>query len=204
MKIRRIFLPILAAALLLSPAAQADKKPYVFDKAHSEINFVAEARFLSAHGFFGTWDGTAELDPAKLEDSTVSFTIDTASINTRNDRRDNHLKTADFFDAANFPKITFASTKITRVDAQNLMIDGNLSIRGNAKPVQVPVRVVFLENGNGRFKGEFKVNRKDFGVSYNSGMNPIEDIVTVQFDFHMVDQEAQRQRQQQQPPKKNN
>ncbi len=194
---------LVAAVLTLGPPAQADRKAYVFDKNHSEINFIAEARFLSAHGFFGSWDGQVEVDPAKLDNSTLTITIDTASINTRNQTRDGHLKTADFFDAATFPKITFTSSRITQVDAQNLLIDGTLTMRGVTKPLQVPVRVVFLEEGHGRFKGEFKLNRKDFGINYNSRLNPIEDIVAVQFDFHLMDkkmmEENQRQMQQRQP-----
>jgi len=67
--------------------------------------------------------------------------------------------------------------------------------------VQVPVKLVFLREGDARFKGEFQVNRRDFGMNYNSRMNPVEDLVTIQFDMHLVDKavmEAQQQQRQQQ------
>ncbi len=194
---------LVTALLLAVPAARADKKAYAFDKSHSEINFVAEALFLSAHGFFGAFDGKIEIDPDNLENSAVTITIETASINTRNERRDTHLRSADFFDATNNPQITFVSKKVTRVDAQNLLLDGDITIRGVTKPLQIPVRIVFMREGGARFKGEFKISRKEFNVSYNSTMNPIEDIVAVQFDFNLRDQqmmeEMRRRREQQRP-----
>jgi polyisoprenoid-binding protein YceI len=197
----RRFVTTLAVSLVLGlgvePAA-ADRKPYTFDRAHSQINFVAEALLLTAHGFFERFDGNIQVDAANLENSSLQLEIETASINTRIERRDNHLRSADFFDAANHPKITFVSKSIRKVDDSNLVVAGDLTIRGVTKPLEVPVRVVFVRDGRGRFKGEFKINRQDFNVSYNSRMNPIEDIVVVQFDLNLVDPEAQRPRQQQQ------
>ena len=107
---------------------------------------------------------------------------------------------------ANHPKITFVATKVAKVDDQNLMVTGDLTIRGVTKSIQVPIRIVFFRDGRGRFKGQFQINRKDFGVSYNSATNPIEDMVSVQFDLNLRDRERmeqlrqQRQQQQQQTP----
>jgi polyisoprenoid-binding protein YceI len=187
----------LAVALLMAPAALAQKRAYDFDKSHSQINFVADARLFSAHGFFGAFEGDIQLDPKDWGASTLSITIDAASINTRNDRRDNHLRSADFFDAANHPKITFTSTKITKVDDKNISIAGDMTIRGNTKPVVVPLQVVFWGDADGRFKGTFNISRKEFGIMYNSAANPIEDMIVVQFDFHLVDRLAMEQRRQQ-------
>jgi len=197
---------LLGLAVWLAPTAGADRKPYVFDRPHSQLNFTAEALLLTAHGFFEKFDAEVQVDPEKLENSTLHLTIETASINTRVERRDNHLRSADFFDAANHPRITFVATKITKVSDQDLLITGDLTIRAVTKSIQVPTRVVFLRDGRGRFKGEFQINRKDFGVNYNSRMNPIEDTVAVQFDLNLVDQKMQEERQrqmqqrQQQPP----
>jgi polyisoprenoid-binding protein YceI len=188
---------VVTAALLFAPVASAQKRAFEFDKAHSEINFTAEARLVSAHGFFGTFDGDLQLDPKNWENSSLTITIDAASINTRNDRRDNHLRTADFFDVANSPKITFVSTKVTKVDDKNISIAGDMTIRGVTKPVVIPLQVVFLAENNGRwdgrFKGTFNVSRKEYGVSFNSPMNPIEDMVAVQFDFHVREPRPQQQ-----------
>ena len=199
------FVSLIAAVVLVaSPVAKADRKPFVFDKAHSQINFVAEAMLITAHGFFERWDGDIQIDPGNLEDSTLRIEIETASINTRVERRDNHLRSADFFDAQNHPKITFVSTKVKKVDDKNLLVTGEMTIRGKTKSLDVPVRIVFLREGDARFKSEFQINRQDFGVSYNSRMNAIEDLVTIQLDFHLLDQQVQQQRQQQrqqqQPP----
>lgn len=191
-----VFAVLVIAALALSPALRADKRPYGFDRAHSEVNFVAEALLLTAHGYYDKWDADVQIDPDNIENSSVSFTIDASSINTRNERRDNHLRSADFFDVANHPNITFVSKSVRRVDERNIVITGDLTIRGVTKEIQVPTHVVFLRDGRGRFKGEFQINRKEFGVSYNSNMNPIEDIVKVQFDLNVLDREMQRQRQQ--------
>lgn len=200
---------LVAATLIFAPAALAQKRAFDFDRSHSEINFIAEARLVSAHGFFGTFEGDIQLDKADLANSSISLTIDAASINTRNDRRDNHLRSADFFDAANHPKITFVSNKITKVDEKTISIAGEMTIRGVTKPVVVPLQVIFWGDGDGRFKGTFNISRKEYGITYNSQANPIEDMVTVQFDFHVVDRQMMEQRrqqrqqqQQQQPPAK--
>ena len=192
---------ILALAVAATSGIAADRRAYVFDRAHSQVNFIAEALFLTAHGYFEKFDAEAQLDPENLENSALSFTIEVSSINTRVDRRDNHLRSADFFDAANHPQATFTATKITKRDDRNLTLTGDLTIRGKSKSIDIPVVLVFLREDRARFKGEFKINRQDFGVSYNSRANPIEDEVLIQFDLNLIDQQRMQQRQQQQPPK---
>ena len=187
--------------VFLPAPAHAEKRLYVLDRAHCQLNFIGEALFVSAHGYFEKWDADLQIDRDNLENSSVALTIETASLNTRVERRDNHLRSADFFDAANHPQIKFVSTKVSRVDDKNFNLTGDLTIRGITKPVQVPVKLVFLREGDARFKGEFQVNRRDFGMNYNSRMNPVEDLVTIQFDMHLVDKavmEAQQQQRQQQ------
>ncbi len=109
---KRILLPLLL--LSVSAIAAAQPKPHIVDKAHSQINFVAEARLLTAHGFFDKWEADIQLDAAKIENSTFKITIDATSINTRNERRDNHLKSNDFFGVAQYPQIVLVSKKITK------------------------------------------------------------------------------------------
>jgi len=192
------FVSLIAAVVLVaSPVVKADRKPFVFDRNHSQINFVAEALLITAHGFFERWDGDIQIDAGNLENSTLRIEIETASINTRVEARDNDLRSARFFDAQNYPKITFVSTKVKKVDDKNLLVTGDLTIRGVTKSIEAPIFVVFLRDGRGRFKGEFKINRQDFQVSGNSRMNPIEDMVTVQLDLNLLDQQVQQQRQQQ-------
>jgi polyisoprenoid-binding protein YceI len=193
---KSILVRALAAAAVLAlaaPAALTQKKTFELDRAHSEINFVAEALLLTAHGYFGTFDADLQLDPKDWESSTVAITIDAKSINTRNERRDNHLRSGDFFDAANHPSITFVSSKVTRVDDKNISIAGNMTIRGVTKPVVIPVQVRFWGERNARFTGTFNLSRKEYGMVYNSNANPIEDMVTVQFNFTIREPRPQQQ-----------
>ncbi len=193
---------LLATLAVVAASAPAERRAYVFDRAHSQINFIGDALLVSAHGYFERFDGEIQIDRENLENSSIRLVIETASINTRNERRDNHLRSADFFDAANHPQITFVSTGIRRVDDKNLLISGELTIRGTTRSVEVPAQIVFLREADGRFRGQFQINRKEFGVSYDSAMNPIEDVVTVQFDFHLMDQQAMEERRRQRQPGK--
>ncbi len=183
-------LPIVLVAA--QPFIAAAPVPHVVDKAHSQINFVADARLISARGHFNQWDATIALDPANMAASSVSITIDAASIDTRVDRRDTHLKSADFFDVEKHPKITFVSTAVRPKTAETLDIEGDLTIRGTTKRIVVPATMVFYEEGLGRFRGEFVMNRKDYGVSFDSRLNPIKDDVTVQWDIAVQDPAAKK------------
>lgn len=174
---------VLALPMIVAARPLPEAKPHVIDKAHSEINFVADSRMLSAHGFFGKWDADVKLDAAKYENSSVSITIDAASINTRVDMRDNHLRGADFFDVAKYPTITFKSTGVKQLAANKLEITGDLTVKGVTKKIVVPASVMFYDKGVGRFRGTLTILRKDFGVSYDPAVNPIENEVQVQWDI---------------------
>src|SRR6478609_7665252 len=143
--------PLLAGAVMVS----SGPRPFEIDRAHSEINFVAEAPFLDAHGFFDTFTVAVSYDPDTVQNSTVLITIDPRWVNTRNSRRDNHLKTCDFFCVDSFPQITFKSTKVTKVGPDRVNIDGTITMRGVTKPLQVPARIVMNEGGRARFNGTF-------------------------------------------------
>ncbi len=160
-----------------------DPVPHVIDKAHSQINFIAESRLIDARGHFATWDATIALDPANLSTSKVSIAIDAASIDTRVARRDTHLRSADFFDVEKHPQITFVSTAVRAKADGQLDIEGDLTVRGNTKRVVLPASMVFYEEGTGRFRGEFVIKRKEYGIAYDSRVNPIKDDVTVQWDI---------------------
>jgi polyisoprenoid-binding protein YceI len=177
----------LAGAILLPMLMAArpfiEIKPHVIDKNHSQINFIADSRLLSAHGFFGKWDADVKLDATNWAASSVAITIDATSLNTRVDMRDNHLRSPDFFDVAKFPTITFKSVSVTKVAEGKLDIAGDLTIRGVTKRIVVPATAVFYEKGAGRFRGQFAINRKDYGVAFDSPVNPIENEVQVQWDM---------------------
>ncbi|HEY8458776.1 MAG TPA: YceI family protein [Blastocatellia bacterium] len=185
-------LPLILLFLIAgaAPAAFAQPRPHVVDHAHSQINFVAEARLISAHGHFDKWDAEVQLDPAKIENSSFKIVIDAASINTRLQRRDDHLRGKDFFDVATYPQITLVSKKIAKTGDRKYAVTGDLTLRGVTKQIEVEINQVFYENNRGRFRASFPINRKEFGITYDSKMNPIEDIVQVQVDINVQDKEA--------------
>jgi polyisoprenoid-binding protein YceI len=191
---------LLAAAPLVSTlqaqapaapaAARTGLRAHDVDKAHSEINFTASSRLLDAHGFFGKWDADVAINPEALETSTVRLAIDAASINTRIERRDDHLRSADFFDVAKHPTITFVSKSITKTSPTAGTLTGDLTVRGVTKTIAIPVTMVFYEGGRGRFRGQFQINRRDFGIVYDSKVNPIADTVDVQFNMSLAEKKG--------------
>lgn len=175
---------ILAPALVAATPASAPER-FVRDVAHSQLNFVAESRLLSAHGTFKNWDAEIMFDAANVEATALKITIDAASIDTRIERRDAHLKSNDFFAADSFPQITFVSTFVNNAGEGNrLRITGDLTIRGKTKRITIPARLNFFDPQNqmGRVTGEFTIDRTEFGVAFQSPVNPIENDVKVQFD----------------------
>ncbi|MBM3908882.1 MAG: YceI family protein [Gemmatimonadetes bacterium] len=172
-------------ALLVATAAGAQDGKYVRDPAHSEINFVGASRLLDANGFWEKWDADITFDPADWSKASVKLVIDAKSINTRVERRDNHLRSKDFFHADSFPQITFASKIVNKMSDTKVNITGDLTIRGVTKPVTIPGTLVFYDPQSkmGRMKGQFTIVRSEYGVSYNSTMNPIADEVPVSFDI---------------------
>lgn len=119
------------------------------------------------------------LDREDITKSSVNVSIDVSSIDTRIEKRDEHLKSADFLDAAKFPKITFTSTKIEKSGDKGFTMTGDLSLHGVKKTVTFPVTIDRLQDNYSRFRAETSINRKDFGVSFDSKLNPIEDNIKV-------------------------
>src|SRR5262245_18452558 len=181
---------LLTLLILATMTVVAQPRPHIVDHAHSHLNFVAEARFISAHGYFDKVEAEVQLDPAKIENSSFKITIEAASVNTRVARRDDHLRSIFFFDVATYPHITLVSKKVTKTGDRKYAVVGDLTLRGVTKQVEIEITHVFYENNRGRFRCSFPINRKDFGMTYNSNMNPIEDIVQVQVDINVLDKEA--------------
>jgi polyisoprenoid-binding protein YceI len=161
------------AALALAPAARAEKETFVFDKNHTEVAFKIRHFVSKVGGRFTKFDGTIEIDRANPAASTVSLKIESASIDTGTPNRDKHLNSPDFFDTAKFPEITFASTKVVAKGANAYEVTGDLTMKGVTKPVVLSVSANgFANDGRGGQKAGFdvagRVNRKDFGVNWNS------------------------------------
>ena len=185
----RLALVPVAAAL---GVAALGPRPYNIDRAHSEINFVVEAKFLDVHGFFDSFTVVTQLDPDSITASSVRITIDPKYINTRVGMRDNHLRTCDFFCVDSFPTITFQSKQVTRVGPVNYRIDGDLTIRGITRPMSIPAKMLYNDPGAARFTGTFDINRHDFALNGDGGGGIINDSAHVEFSFALRDPAMRR------------
>ena len=127
-------------------------------------------------GAFDTFTGTIELDDKDLTKSTVNVTIDAASINTKSKKRDDHLRSPDFFDVAQFPKLTFTSTKVEKAKDGGYTVTGNLALHGVTKPVTLTVAPLSdgLKDPWGNIHrgttAVAKINREDFGLKWNAAI----------------------------------
>jgi polyisoprenoid-binding protein YceI len=146
------------------------------DKAHSDIFFTVRHMVITkVRGRFLKWEGTLVLDEQDWSKSRVEVSIDAASINTSDEKRDGHLKSADFLDAEKFPKITFKSTKIAPAGGDKLNVTGDLTIRDVTKPVTVAVEVLGKAKdpwGNTKlaFNGKLGIQREEFGAKWNQAL----------------------------------
>lgn len=161
-----------ALILALAPAlAAAEPVTYKVDADHSGVSFSIRHFVSNTPGRFKDFDGTIKYDKAAPATSSVEFTIQTASIDTANNDRDEHLRGADFFDVQKFPTMTFVSTGVTPKDADTLEVTGDLTMHGVTKKVTIPVEVLgSVKTPGGEkagFETTFTVNRKDYGIVWN-------------------------------------
>ncbi|HXN55907.1 MAG TPA: YceI family protein [Myxococcales bacterium] len=185
-----------AAAALLAVPAFAAPVAYDIDPTHSNAIFAVKHMMVSTvRGEFGKVEGKVVWDAANPANSTVDATIDANTLSTREEKRDQHLKSPDFFDVANHPKITFKSTKVEAAGKGLYKVTGDLTIRGNTKPVVLDVEGPTAEvkdpAGNTKVgaSATTKLNRKDFGVSWNKNLDSggvvVSDDVTIQIDLEL-------------------
>ncbi|MEO6987192.1 MAG: YceI family protein [Aquihabitans sp.] len=169
---------------------------YDLDPAHSRIGFVARHAMVSkVRGSFNEFEGSGYFDVENPANSKLALTIQAASIDTRNADRDGHLKSNDFFDMEAHPEITFASTAVEQVDAENYRVTGDLTIKGVTKPVTVDFEytgtaVDPYQNQRIGLEGTTTVNRKDWGVSWNTALDGggvlVGDKVTLEFEVSAI------------------
>jgi polyisoprenoid-binding protein YceI len=165
---------VLGVSVLLSSSVFA--ADYTLDKAHSTIAFSAKHLMVSkTTGAFNEYDGTINFDPNDLAASKVEITVQAASIDTRNEKRDEHLKGADFLDAEKFPTLTFVSKSIAK-EGDAYTLTGDMTIKGVTKEITVPAQisgpVTSPMGGNAiGIDATFKINRQDYGVSFNKMMD---------------------------------
>jgi polyisoprenoid-binding protein YceI len=147
---------------------------WVVDTAHSAIEFSVKHMMIArVRGSFHKFDASIEADPTDLTTASIQFRIDVSSIDTGNNDRDAHLRSADLFDVEQFPSITFDSTKIVKTGENEYDVTGNLTIHGTTRPVTFAVTYEGQAKdpwGNVKvgFSGQSAIHRSDFGLTYNA------------------------------------
>jgi polyisoprenoid-binding protein YceI len=197
---RVLSLVAVIAALLLFPAF-AQSETWTIDTPHSNAQFSVRHMMISnVKGEFNKVTGTVELDEKDITLSKVEATIDVDTINTREPKRDAHLKSPDFFDAAKYPTITFKSSSVTKAADGRLKVTGDLTMHGVTKQVVLdvePLSPPMKDRGGNLHAGTSattRINRKDFGVNYNAALEAggvvVGDEVTITIDVELVKRAA--------------
>ena len=175
------------AAPVTSPANK-----WVIDTGHSEVGFRVRHMMVSwTRGKFDRFEGTLELDSQDITRSKIDVRIEAASINTNLADRDAHLKSADFFDAANFPHLHFTSQKVEQVSGGGLKVLGELEIRGARKAVVLDVDTLApaaKDPWGGVRRGTratTRLSRKDFGLNWNSALELGGVLVGDEVEIHL-------------------
>ena len=169
---------------------------YTLDPAHTRIGFVARhAMVTKVRGAFNEFEGTGTLDGTNPANSRVQVTIDTASIDTRNAQRDEHLRGNDFLAMKEYPRITFSSTGVRQLDDTTFEVTGDLTIKGVTNSITVPFTFEGAAKdpfGNLRigFEGSVTINRKDYGITWNATLETggvlVSDKVTLEFEISAI------------------
>jgi len=150
------------------------KTSWVIDPTHSEIQFKVKHLVISTvTGSFKTFEGTVETDGDDLTTANINFSADIASIDTNQAQRDEHLRSAEFFDAANHPKMTFTSSSLEKTGDDTYKLKGDLTMKGVTKPVVLDAEyggamTDFYGQNKAGFEITGKINRKDFGLTWSA------------------------------------
>jgi len=159
---KKIISPIIILLLAVNSFAQVKNTV-----TKSAITFEIKNLGLNTGGSLGGLQTTIQFDPANLTSSSIEASVDVNAINTGSDTKDTHLKSADFFDVARFPKITMKSVSFKHKSGNNYTGVFNLTMKDHSKTIQVPF--TYAETAtSGSFKGSFRLNRIDFGVGEKS------------------------------------
>jgi polyisoprenoid-binding protein YceI len=187
---------LLLAAVATLGLAAAD---YKIDTSHSSAQFaVAHLGISKTKGEFADVQGSVSYDPAKLSATKIEAVIGVATIDTKDEKRDAHLKSADFFDVEKFPTMKFVSTKVEKAGNNKLKVTGDLTIKGVTKQV-----VLAVDGPTGEVKDPWggmrraasattKINRKDFGITWNKTLDAggllVGDEVDITLEIELIAQ----------------
>lgn len=165
------------------------------DAAHTNVGFTVKHMMVSrVRGNFTDVEGTLEGNPENLEQAKIRFQVGIDSINTNNEDRDNHLRSADFFDVENYPNMTFESTKISKKTDDEYNLTGNLTIKGETRETtftaeHLGVAVDPWGNKVAGFEAAATISRKQFGLTWNQTLETggvlVGDDINIQLEIEM-------------------
>lgn len=174
---------------------------WIIDPAHTHLQFKVRHMMISkVRGSFDEFSGVVDYDPNKPANTDVQVTVDVDSINTRDDQRDNHLRSADFFDVENYPHMTFHSTRVEPAGSGKGKLYGDLTIKGKTNEIVLDV------NYEGRaqspwgqisvgFSASGKINRKEWGLNWNKALETggwlVGDEVNIEIEVELIKQEEE-------------
>lgn len=171
---------------------------WVIDPTHSEVQFKVKHLVISTvTGSFKSFEGSLQTEGDSFDGASIQFTADVNSIDTNMEQRDGHLKSADFFDAENFPTLSFVSTSFVQKGDEDFTLTGDLTLRGVTKSVTLAVNyggqmVDFYGNTKAGFELTGKINRKDFGLNWGAvteaGGVVVSDEVKLHFNIQVAKQ----------------
>jgi polyisoprenoid-binding protein YceI len=170
---KRLLISLILAATTMPGLALG--ATWNIDPTHSDVGFKVRHFFSKVNGEFTDFSGTISFDPEKPEAASVEVTIQTASIDTDNERRDGHLKSEDFFFAETHPEITFKSTRVTSTES-GLRVEGLLTMRGIEKPVVLDAEFLGAgpDGGGGTragFTATTEIDRKEWDINWNKALD---------------------------------
>ncbi len=175
MRCKSLLAGVLGLMAVIASSGNAAAQEFVMDTSHAHVGFgVKHFTVSTVRGVFNDYQATVDYDAEDPAESSVEVTIQAASIDTRHQRRDDHLRSEDFLDAENHPEITFSSTSVAETDG-GFDVTGDLTIRGVTKEVVLPVEVLGpitdpLGLQRMGVSGELTIDRKEFGVAWNRTM----------------------------------
>lgn len=174
------------------------KSTWTVDPAHSSLEFSAKHMMVTTvRGQFTQFTAEIEADPTDLTDSNIAFTVDVASVDTRNADRDTHLRSADFFDVEKYPQMTFKATKIASKGHNEYDVTGDLTIKDVTHPATFTMTFEGQHkdpwgNEKAGFTGEAKLSRKDWGLTWNVALEAggvlVSDQIKVTLDIQAAKQ----------------
>lgn len=187
----------ISTIIALALPAFAFASTWTIDPDHSNVGFkVKHLMVTNVKGSFDKHTGTVDINDKDITKSKVEVTIDTASINTNVQKRDDHLRSADFFDVAKYPAMTFVSKKVAKAGKDRLKVTGDLTLHGVTRQVVLDVEPITKESkdpwGNIRrgTTATTKIDRKDFGLTWNKGLETggvlIGDTIAITLEIEMI------------------